>query len=189
MNALFLPLRIPLEEARKTFYRSSIKNLFGLFRRRPVSLGSDGLPSSVELLWLPAYAIRLALSLGETKSEGWVSVDANFGGFSLFERVDILEEREEAGDCLPLLLSPEEADKKGRQGLLRYFLRRRGSKPLIGETLDYLIYFAPVWVYYYRKGRKIDIKVFDGYTGTPMGGQVRVAIVNAFIARRREQQP
>jgi hypothetical protein len=187
VNGLFLPLRISSAEARGIFYRSSIKNLFGLIRRRPVSLGADGLPSSVELLWLPAYAIRLELSLGETKSEGWVSVDANFGGFSLFERVDILEDREETGDCLPLILSQEEADKKGRHGLLRYFLRRRGSKPLIGETLEYLIYHAPVWVYYYRKGRKIDLKVLDGYSGTPMGGQVRVAIVNAFIARRREE--
>ena len=188
MTGLFLPLRIPRDEARRLFYRTGIRNLYGLIRRRPAKMGTDGLPASVELLWLPAYAVRFSLSLGEIQSQGWVSVDANFGGFALFERVDILEEREEKGECLPVILSPDDADKKGRHGLLRYFLRRRGSKPLIGKTEDSLLYYAPVWVYYYRRGSKIDLKVLDGYTGSPMGGQVRTAIVNAFIAQRKRKQ-
>ena len=187
MTVAYLPHRILRLDAVRLFQRRRFLNLFGLLRPRPVKTSTDGRPDSLELVWMPAYAIRLALSLGEKRSDTWVSVDASFGGFALFERTEILESGCLDEEQFPVILDLEAADMRARQGLLRYFLRRRGSKPLIEDTLESCLYYQPVWVYYYyRMRKKIDLAVLDGYTGSPMGTQMRVAIVNALIEKRRE---
>lgn len=165
-------------------------NLFGLLRCRPVKRSPEGLPDSIELVWMPAYAIRLALSKGAKHGDTWVAVDASFGGFSLFEREGILEEGMLEEECFPVIIGVDEAKNIARQGLLRYVMRRRGSKPLIDGVEEVCSYYQPVWVYYYyRLGRKIDLAVLDGYAGSPMGPQVRVAIVNALIEKRKVAVP
>ncbi len=187
MTVLHLPLRIPRTDAAQLFFRRRFINMYGLLRHRPVKSSPEGLPESLELVWMPAYSIQMALSLGEKRSDTWVSVDASFGGFALFERKEILESGEPEEEQFPIILDLEEADRLARQGLLKYFLRRRGTKPLIEDTLESCLYYQPVWVYYYyRLGSKIDLAVLDGYTGSPMGTQVRVAIVNALIQKRKD---
>lgn len=186
MTALFLPRRIDAAEAARLFVRPRFGNLYGLWRSRPVKRTPGGEPASLELLWMPAYAFRLALSKGNIRSATWVSVDASYGGFALFERAGLLEEKPEDEGCVPPVHDEAAAESLARQGLLRYLLRRRGVKPLIETTLETRFYYAPVWAYYfYRSGRKIDLAVIDGYTGIPMGGQMRAAIVNAFIRQRK----
>jgi len=161
-------------------------NLFGLLRSRPVKRSPVGLPDSIELIWMPAYAIRLALSQGTKHSDTWVSVDASFGGFALFEREGILEEGALEEECFTAIIGVEEAKSLARQGLLKYVMRRRGSKPLIDGVEEVCSYYQPVWVYYYYRFRKkIDLAVLDGYSGSPMGPQIRIAIVNALIQKRK----
>lgn len=190
MAILYLPGRIGAAEAVRLFLKPRFGNGFGLWRARPVKTTPEGLPASVERVWMPAYAFRLALSRGDKHSSTWVSVDASFGGFALFERVRVLEEGEPEGACFPPVLEQDNAETLARRGLLRYVLRKRGAKPLIEATEEILFYYAPVWVFYfYRSGRKIDLAILDGYTGGPMGGQMRAAIVNAFIRKRRESNP
>lgn len=190
MSPLFLPARFSKEEAAHFFIRPRLKNLWGLLRKRPVKSALDGNPASLELVWMPAYAFQLSLSKGKLHSSTWVSVDASFGGFALFERGHILEERISESNCFPPVLNETEAEQRARQGLLRFVLRKRGAKPFIDDVEACLLYYQPVWVYYYhRMGRKIDLAVLDGYAGTPMGGQMRVAIVNAFIHLRKQKHP
>ena len=184
MSALFLPLRINADDARRQFARRRFTNLYGLRRRRPIKRTADGKAASLELVWMPAYAFSLELTHKEVRSSAWITVDACFGGFAIFERVSLLYERETEEACFPPRISVEDAEHRARRGMLRYVLRKRGTKPMIENTLEMRPYYAPVWVYYfYRFGKKIDIAILDGYTGGPMGGQMRVAIINAFIAQ------
>lgn len=188
MTSLYLPARISAAEAVRLFERPRFGNLFGLWRARPVKKTPEGKPASLELVWMPAYAFRLALSKRETRSSTWVSVDASFGGFALFERMNVLKAGEPEGACFSPVLPQDKAETLARQGLLRYVLRKRGVKPQIKATEDTILFYAPVWVlYFYRSGGRIDVAILDGYTGGPMGGQMRAAIVNAFIRKRQER--
>lgn len=190
MTVLHLPLRIPRSDAIRLFCRRRFMNLYGFLPSRPVKRSQSGFPDSIELVWMPAYAIRLSLSQGEKRSDTWVSVDASFGGFALFEREGILEEGAFDEECFPVLIGEDDAQTFARQGLLKYVLRRRGSKPVIEGVEEVCSYYQPVWVYYYyRFGKKIDLAVLDGYAGSPMGAQVRVAIVNALIEKRKMAVP
>jgi hypothetical protein len=187
MTVLYLPPRIPRADAARLFFRRRFVNLYGLLRHRPVKRSPEGLPESVELVWMPAYALQLAVSKGEIWGKTWVSVDASFGGFALFEREGILEEGSYEEEHFPVILSVAEAEEFARQGLLKYVLRRRGAKPLVEGVEETQIFYQPVWVYYYyRLGHKIDLAVLDGYTGSPMGTQMRIAIVNALIQKRKD---
>lgn len=187
MTVAHLPVRITRTDAVRLFQRRRFLNIFGLLRSRPIKRAPDGSPDSIELVWMPAYAIKLGLSRGTKRSSTWVSVDASFGGFALFEREGILKEGELVEERFPVILSPEAVECFARQGLLKYVLRRRGAKAVIEETQDSLLYYQPVWVYYYyRLGKKIDLAVLDGYAGSPMGTQVRIAIVNALIEKRKQ---
>ncbi|OQB37237.1 MAG: hypothetical protein BWY09_01665 [Candidatus Hydrogenedentes bacterium ADurb.Bin179] len=186
----YLPVRIGAAEAARLFWRPRAGNLYGLWRARPVKSGPDGYPASMELIWMPAYAFRLGLSRGQVRTSTWVSVDGSFGGFALFERRGLLKEGRPEEICLPAVVDQARAEHLARQGFLRYVMRRRGVKPNIEATEEVLPYHAPVWVYYYHRfGKKIDLAVLDGYAGNPMGGQVRAAIVNAFIQTRRVSSP
>ena len=185
MTHATLPVRLDAEAAARAFRRPRARNLFGLLRPRPVSQSPDGQPASLELVWMPAYAFRVALSRGTRRSDSWVSVDASYGGFALFDRLGELKEQEPEGAVFEPVLDAHAAEKLAREGLVRYILRRRGAKPDIDSVEEVRLYYAPVWVYYVRRiGRKIDLAVRDGYTGDPMGGRVRVAVLNAFIRER-----
>jgi hypothetical protein len=137
---------------------------------------------------MPVYAFRMTLTRGSRKGTIWVSVDASYGGFALFERLDVLEERIPEGELFDPILEVPDAEQRGRDGLVRYFLRRRGPKPSAVKVEEHCLYHIPVWVCYVRRFRnKIDLAVLDGYTGDKMGPRMRIAVLDAFIRRRNER--
>ncbi|MCC6486858.1 MAG: hypothetical protein IT364_05100 [Candidatus Hydrogenedentes bacterium] len=188
MNLLLLPARYDAENAARIFRRPRALNLFGLLRSRPVKRAPNGKPASLELVWMPVYVFRMQLSRGEKRSDTWVSVDASFGGFALFDRLGVLEERVPEGEVFDPVITEEAAERIARSELVRYILRRRGAKPNIDGVAEHRLYHTPVWVYYFRRfGTKIDLAVLDGYTGEKMGSRMRIAILEGFIRRRKER--
>ncbi len=187
MSRLYLPARIHRQDAERFFLRKRFGNLFGLIQHRAVKYSEEGAPTSLERVWMPAYAFRFTLTKGKTVGNAWIAVDASFGGFALFERQnELVEVGAPAEACFPPMLTPEEAEKRARQGLVRFILRKRGVKPSVQDIQEMIAYHHPVWVFYYfRRGKKIDLMLQDGYTGSPMGGQMRIAVVNALIRARK----
>ncbi|MBL7650135.1 MAG: hypothetical protein JNK74_28535, partial [Candidatus Hydrogenedentes bacterium] len=141
-----------------------------------------------ELVWMPAFAYQFSMRHGGKQVQSWVSVDASFGGFALLGRVKDLVPQAPEGEVFPPVLSPEHAETLAREGVVRYILRKRGAKPAVDAITERLSFHFPVWVYYFRTvGGKMDLAVLDAYSGDPMGGLVRRAIVDGFIAKRRER--
>lgn len=194
MTALLcLPPRIPGEDAARHFGRPRLANLYGLAARpvqvvTPESADARVLPF-VERLWMPAYAVRLRTVTRGRPGSVWTSVDAWAGQFAVFECVDELAMREVSEDSFPPSLGEEEAGRVARQSLLQYILRRRGQmgKPVIEGVEETRLYHYPLWVLYYRRRGLIDLKVLDGYTGSAAGSKLRVAVVNALVAARKQK--
>lgn len=193
MTQLVLPARIDAQTAARAFTRPRWGNLFGLLAHRSIILPEEarqpGALPRIELLWAPAYAIKLALTSRRGPSTTWVSVDACSGAFALFERADELAEAGLAdADSFPPALDEAAAIEAGRHGLLQYILRRRGQgdKPVVESVAQVILYYAPVWVLYYRRHRRyIDLALLDGYTGGPMGSRAKQAVVNALVAKHK----
>lgn len=187
MTGRILPARIDRAGAVERFHRRRLGNLFGLIPTRPVKVDEDGLPASLEMVWMPVYAYRFSMLYKGKPVQSWVSIDASFGGFALFGRVKEVAEGNMEGEIFPDLLGFEEAEGLARDGVVRYILRKRGPKPTVNDIEERFHFHAPVWVYYFRAaGGKIDLAVLDAYSGDRMGGLVRRAIVEGFIAKRRE---
>lgn len=194
MTRLTLPARIDAQTAARAFARPRWGNLFGLLAHRTIALPPNeqnaGAPPHLERVWMPAYAVRLALTSRRGPSTVWVSVDACSGAFALFERVDELRDTDVREACFPPMLAEDAAVQAGRHGLLQYILRRRGrgDKPAVETVREVRLYYAPVWVLYYRRFRHyLDLSLLDGYTGGPMGSRAKQAVLNAIIAERRRR--
>jgi hypothetical protein len=135
---------------------------------------------------MPAYAFEAVLSQGGRTRPNWVTVDASYGGFAMFGRIEELAEGGPEGDRFPTVIEQAEAEELARDGLVRYILRKRGAKPAVEGIERGLLYYAPFWVYYFRRlGGKIDFSVLDAYTGDRAGARMRQAIINGLIAMRR----
>ncbi len=190
---LCLPPRISGEEAAQHFARPRFGNVYGLLAK-PIRVAATGDPGSrvtpfVERLWMPAFAVRLR-TMARGKNEWvWTAVDAWADDFSLFERIEQLTPCEPAEDAFPPLLDEVQAAERARKGLLQYILRRRGqtNKPVIEDVEAVQLYYYPLWVLYYRRRGRIDLKVLDGYTGKPAGAKLRAAVVAAFIEARKRR--
>lgn len=187
MTGLILPARLDRAGAVERFHRRRWGNLFGLLPNRPVKVDEQGQAASLELVWMPSYAYRFSMMYKGKPVQSWVSIDASFGGFALLGRVKELVEGTMEGEIFPDILGPEQAESLAREGVVRYILRKRGPKPTVNNIEEHFHFHAPVWVYYFRTaGGKIDLAVLDAYSGDSMGGLVRRAIVEGFIAKRRE---
>lgn len=188
MTTKILPARIDVESALKRFRRPRLGNLFGLWQAPPVKLDEQGQPASLELVWMPVYGYLFNFIYKGKQTSAWVSVDASFGGFALLGRVNDIIEGTPDGEAFSPVLTPEAGERLAREGVIRYILRKRGLKPSVDDISDRMTFHTPVWVYYFRTiGGKIDLAVRDAYSGDPMGGLVRRAVVEAFIARSREK--
>lgn len=194
MTRLALPARIDAQTAARGFTRPRWGNLFGLLAHRSIILPEEarqpGALPRIERLWMPAYAIKLALSSRRGPSTTWVSVDACSSAFALFERADELTERACAEDAFSPVLDEAAATEAARRGLLQYILRRRGQgdKPVVEFVEEVRLYYAPIWVLYYRRYRRcIDLALLDGYTGGPMGSRAKQAVVNGLIAKHKKR--
>jgi len=182
-----LPARIDAADALRCFERRRFGNLFGLMPYRPAKVGPDGRPSSLELVWMPVYAFQFSMIFQGKPVQSWVSVDASFGGFALLGRMGELVEAAPEGEVFSPVLSTEYAEGLAREGVVRYIMRKRGAKPGVDGIVARKIFHTPVWVYYFRTfGDKLDLAVLDAYSGDTMGGLVRRAIVDAFIAKGKK---
>lgn len=190
MTGQVLPVRIDAAYALRRFRRRRFANLFGLWPHRPAKADGAGHAASLELVWLPAYAFRFAMIHKGKKVYSLVSVDASFGGFSLFGRRSELQDAPADAEGLPPAIGEARAEELAREGIVRYILRTRGAKPDPEDIVERFTYHAPVWVYYFRRlGGKLDLAVLDAYSGDAMGGLVRRSIVEAFIAQRADRTP
>lgn len=190
-----LPSRFNGSEAAQRFARPRLGNLFGILAKRPqVAVENDRqsrIPPFIELLWLPAYAVCLKTDTKGVAGAVWAGVDAGTGHASLLEGIGMLKEEAFEGERLPARLTETDAIPIAREGVLRYVLRQRKhiGRPVIGEALGTILYYYPVWVLYIRRGKKLDLKVLDAYTGNSAGAKVRVAVLNALIAKKRMTTP
>ncbi len=192
MTPLHLPRRFFRDDAVRYFTRPRWYRLFGLLGRakRPVEASAPGartLPR-LECLWMPCYLVEFATEMmGQTGMVG-VAVDGWSGFIVLSDRKKALLEGEAPGESFPPLLTAEEAVETARKGLFQVIMRRRGqlAKPEIREATEVLPFHTPYWVYYHGTLRGgIGVKIMDGYTGNPCGGQIRHAVLNALVAKRR----
>jgi len=190
---LALPLRYTGGEAVAIFNRPRLFNLYGLLRR-PIRIAQDGVPDSrtppfIEILWMPAYAVRLcALLRGKPSDDVWVTVDGCGGHVQVLEDTRHFALRDIEEESFPPSIAETEACELGRKGLLHYTLRqRRLFKPIVQGVEEIACYWYPVWVCYLprRFGTRIDFKVLDGHTGRLGGARLRIAVINALIAKRK----
>jgi hypothetical protein len=190
-----LAVRISSERAALFFERPRLFNLYGLLAR-PTRVAKRADPDSrilpfLECLWMAAYAALVRTTVRRAESTIWTSVDGWSGDVTLFDAVVELTPCEKTVDFLAPALDETRAAEAARAGLQKYILRRRGqiNKPVIEGVDQILLYYYPVWVYYYRRRRRhIDIKVLDAVTAKPAGAKVRVGVLNALVASRREAE-
>ena len=187
-----LAVRISSERAAGFFERPRLLNLYGLLVK-PTRVAKSGDRESrklpfIECLWMGAYAVLVRTTVRGAESTVWTSVDGWSGDVTLFDAVVELAPCEKTGDFLAPDLDEKGAAAAARAGLQKHILRRRGqiNKPIIQGVEQVILYYYPVWVYYYQRRRiYIDIKVFDAVTGKPAGAKVRVGVLNALVASRR----
>lgn len=186
-----LPLRVPRDAALMILRRHHS----GLFRRliqgQVKAPAEDAhltrTPPFFEVIWMPWYVVPVQLDSARGPGERITSFDAWAGVFALFERVDNIIESEPEGEVFPPRIEPEVAAARARKECLKFIMRQRGQrKPIItGSREPYIIHF-PYWVYYCppRRGR-FDIRLVDGTIGEVPGARMRVAVLEAFIAREK----
>ncbi len=197
MTAYHLPARIEGEGAAKHFARPRIRNVFGLLapsiRVAAAGTPSTRIPPFVERIWMPAYAICLHTASGKGDQHVWTSIEGISGTFSLFDCVDELASRELGEDSFPPIIDETDAGKLARNGLLRYIMSQRGQidKPVVQAVTEIRPYHFPVWVYYFHRYGKerVDLKVFDAYSGKSAGAKMRVSVLNALIAAKKNRPP
>ena len=109
----------------------------------------------------------------------------------MLDCIDELSSQELREDGFPAGIDEAQAVELARKGMLRYVMAQRGqlNKPTVDAVEEVRPYHFAVWVYYYRRRRKfIDLKVLDGYTGKYAGAKMRVSVINALVAAKRQRE-
>lgn len=178
----------------KRLMRPRLKNLYGLLRpdvriADPDDPGSRVTPF-IERLWMPAYAIQIRAVTRKGVQHIWTSVDTWSGQCALLECVDDLVLRTLRDDLLPPKFDQTRAMEEARKGLLRFIMAQRGQldKPVIEAVEEIRLFYCAFWVYYFRRRNRIDLKVFDSFTGKTAGAKMRVAVLNALVADRNQRK-
>ncbi|HOV73404.1 MAG TPA: hypothetical protein PK967_05470 [Candidatus Hydrogenedentes bacterium] len=193
MIPLGLPHPIGAERVANRIRRPRLRNSFGLLAPE-VHVAVPGCPATrilpfLERLWMPAYAICLRTLSQKGSNAVWASVEAISGAFSLLDCAEDLAPVACDENCFPPVMEEARAVELARKGYLQYTLQQRGqaNKPVVETIEAVLLYHFAVWVYYCRRRGKIDISVFDGYTGKSAGAKMRIAVLDAFIAARKKR--
>ncbi len=163
------------------------RGLFGIWRRLfPVPP-----PLKLEVVWLPAYLVTIALERSIGPKRVVCSVEGFSGSFAIFEMLNYVEEDDPGGEQFPPALDERDAEEVARDMLVTTLLRRSGQArrviPAATESIELLLW--PYWVYYHRRGRGMDIQLLDAATGFRPGHKIKLGLLEAFRTRQREQQP
>ncbi len=175
------------------FGRPRFGNLFGRFAvKASVAVPED--PATrvlpfIERLWLPSFAVLVHATSPRSERSVWTAVEGINGEFSLLECDNELAERELDGDIFPAVLDETRVAALARKGAMLYVLRQRGliNKPIVDGIEEIRPYHYPVWVCYHRRrGVFLDVMVQDARTGKSGGPKMRISVLHALVARKKE---
>ena len=192
MTSLCLPVVVSAEDAVRFFGRPRLGNCFGRFAQRAgIALRDD--PATrvlpfIERLWLPSFAVRVHATSPKAERSVWTAVEGINGEFSLLECDEELDERALDGDVFPATIDETRAAALARKGAMLYILRQRGliNKPIVDGIEEIRPYHYPVWVCYYRRRASLDVMVQDARTGRSGGPKMRISVLHALVARKKE---
>jgi len=105
---------------------------------------------------------------------------------------EALRPGEPEGECIPFILDASEAERRARDSLVTFILRRRSQsgKPVPGETLSIEALRWPYWVVYHRRrSEQLDMALLDAATGRPAGVKIKLAVLDAFRAAESPNLP
>lgn len=184
-----LPLRVPQDAAIKVLrrhHRGLMRRILqGAIKHPADDAHLTRKPPFLEVIWMPWYVVPVQVESARGPGEKITSLDGWAGLFALFDRTENILDDEPAGEIFPPKLTADQAVARARLELLKFIMRQRGSrKPVIvGTGEPYLVHF-PYWVYYCppRRGR-LGIRLVDGTDGEVPGARLRLAVLEAFIAR------
>jgi hypothetical protein len=184
-----LPLRVPQEAAVKVLrrhHRGLMRRLIqGPIRYPAGDAHLTRSPPFLEVIWMPWYVVAIHVDSPRGPGVKITSLDGWAGLFALFERSDNILDDDVVGEVFPPKIAPEVAADRARKECLKFIMRQRGSrKPVIvGHGEPEIVYF-PYWVYYCppRRGR-LAIRLVDGSMGEVPGARMRLAVLEAFIAK------
>lgn len=163
--------------------RFRVRKFFLKLLRRPN-------PTSLELVYLPAYHVSINLRGKKNTSRAGCIIEGFSGTFALFDITDALCPFQGEAHSLPPELSEEDAERIARESLIRIILRRRSrdAKPIPEslESIELLQY--PYWVYYYRRRTLIDFAVLDAATGMQARNKIEISILKALRSQEDARQ-
>jgi hypothetical protein len=134
-------------------------------------------------VWLPHYLVLFDGDGNERAGMVATVVDALDGAFSLLKNRDQVVEGNPDGEVFPSKLTPEEAVRRAREGLLAVLLSARGrpGRPVERSVRSVELLHYPFWVYYYPRWRgRLDFLVLDAVTGEHPGPRTKSALLTAF---------
>ncbi len=177
----FVEPKVSLEEARGI-----------LGRRRRLSLRRKREMKKTELLNLPYYLYRVAVSQGNDEHEIVVCTDGIGGGFSFFDESGKVFSEQGGGEVFDFLVSQEEAERASLENL-RWHLVRRGLrlkvKASVKEIREVERIHYPYWVAYFRGPDGYNFRAADAVTGEVQGIRMRKTFLTALAQPRAPEGP
>lgn len=178
-----VPARVTEAQARAHFHNKR----FGWLGRMLSRLWPRGAPPNaglprLELIWMPHYLVELEASGRGKNALVHLAVDAYAGTFMIVELGGGFQEAEPE-TAFPPRMDAQEAERIGRQELLRAIMRRRGQRdrPTPQGTTSVTLFYYPFWVWYYeRLPGAIDIALHDAASGDKTGPKMKTAVLSAF---------
>jgi hypothetical protein len=179
----YIEPRIDEDTARRTASRTRFGILTQLFHTTDRNAEGRRLPY-LEQIYMPYYWLVFDVVSPRGPGQMNVSVEGYSGAFAFFEMYGELREGDPPGTAFAPSLTEEEVGESGRRDLLRAILTRRGGrdKPVIEGLNKATLIHYPLWVYYFARGRRIDIRVVDAVSGERVGVRTRRAVLEAFLA-------
>lgn len=176
----FLEFQVDEARARAWFSRRRAGNLWGLF-----STGAGRGTVCPRRVGIPYYRVPVMRDGAGLPGASALCVDAVGGSFSFLHGLDQFREGRAACETLPVLLTPEEALARAREGLVAAVLGQRGGRKKTDLALDGApqLFTYPLWVCICRRRRGyLDVRVLDAVSGERGGPAVRSAVLKGFAA-------
>jgi len=147
-------------------------------------------PLKLEVVWLPAYLVTIALERSIGPDRVTCSVEGFSGSFAIFEMPAAVRDGEPEGESFPPQISVTQAEEIAREGLVTTLLRRSGQarrvRPASTQSIELLLW--PYWVYYHRGRRgRMDIQLLDAATGSRPGLKIKLGLLDSFRQKLRDR--